>query len=117
MKIRHHRVRVEFPHISSMASLVLLSTGYRMHEVRRWLAFRDEFLKDFKKKHGSLFCEYCGKSDLLAELPVWVRKSAMLATIDHVIPLSKGGQRFERSNLKLACFSCNQEKADKMPEA
>ena len=37
------------------------------------------------------------------------------ATIDHVIPLSKGGT-WDRWNLQLACRSCNGEKGDKYGE-
>lgn len=33
------------------------------------------------------------------------------ATIDHVIPRSKGGPN-DRSNLVLACFACNQSRGD-----
>jgi len=116
MKTRNHRVRHKEPHISSMAALVLLSTEYRMHEVRRWLEFRDKFLDEFIEENGCLFCEYCSERDLLREIPEGQKKSARLATIDHVMPLSRGGGRFDRDNLKLACFSCNQKKADKMPE-
>ena len=36
---------------------------------------------------------------------------ATMATVDHVIPASKGGSS-SRDNLALACFYCNQEKRD-----
>ena len=112
---RSRRVLVEEPHVSSMAAGVLLSHGYRMDEVDRWLAFKGEFLDDFEEEHGRLFCEYCGKEPLLRELPEGVKRSAMLATVDHVRPLSKGGPRCDRRNVKLACTECNRKKADKMP--
>lgn len=35
-----------------------------------------------------------------------------LATIDHVVPLSKGGDEKDEKNLKVACYPCNQRKAD-----
>jgi hypothetical protein len=38
------------------------------------------------------------------------------ATLDHFIPLSKGGHE-GNNNCRLACEGCNQEKGDKMPEA
>lgn len=36
------------------------------------------------------------------------------ATIDHVIPMSKGGSTHKHNTL-IACYECNQFKADKMP--
>jgi 5-methylcytosine-specific restriction endonuclease McrA len=36
-------------------------------------------------------------------------------TIDHYIPLSKGGNNKIR-NLRLACFSCNQGRGNDLPE-
>jgi hypothetical protein len=47
-------------------------------------------------------CRWCG---------VLLTKSS--ATIDHIIPLSKGGSNFP-DNLTLSCFDCNQSKADSM---
>ena len=34
------------------------------------------------------------------------------ATIDHVVPISKGGSRKSFPNLVLSCEPCNREKAD-----
>jgi len=115
MRTKGHIVLVENPHRTSLAAAVLLSRGYRMSEVETWLRFRSALLDEFKDEHGSLFCEYCGRGGLIKEIPKGQKKDARVATIDHVIPLSKGGGRFDRDNLKLACLRCNQEKADKMP--
>lgn len=38
-------------------------------------------------------------------------KRSRLATIDHVVPLSKKGRRRVRGNQVLACYSCNMLKA------
>ena len=107
---------VEEPHPQSLASLVELNREYSKGEVAEWLSFREQFLDDFEKEHGRLFCEYCGRDNLVKEHPEGVKKPASLATVDHVMPVSKGGKRFERKNLKLACFPCNQRKADSVPE-
>ena len=49
-------------------------------------------------------CKYCNR---LLEF----RESSL----DHVIPLSKGGSN-KLSNIVLACYKCNKEKADLSPE-
>ena len=49
-------------------------------------------------------CAYCGNSHKDADL-----------TIDHIVPTSRGG-RTEWTNCVLACYSCNQKKADRTPE-
>lgn len=52
-------------------------------------------------KRDGLSCYLCGKI-LTYET----------ATIDHVIPLSKGGFHCP-NNVKIACLKCNQEKSNK----
>lgn len=59
---------------------------------RRGVAARDNNL-----------CAYCGKKCASGDL-----------TIDHVIPLSRGG-RSTWGNTVVACRKCNQRKADRMP--
>jgi 5-methylcytosine-specific restriction endonuclease McrA len=53
-------------------------------------------------QHGK--CWYCANHVLKCD-----------ATVDHVIPKSKGGTD-DFSNKVMACYSCNQDKADKVPE-
>jgi 5-methylcytosine-specific restriction endonuclease McrA len=48
------------------------------------------------------FCAYCRKE-----------MTHETATLDHVIPKCRGGSN-KSSNLVLACWECNQEKADKI---
>lgn len=38
------------------------------------------------------------------------------ATVDHIIPLTKGGHPSDIENLQLAHFVCNRQKADKLPQ-
>ena len=47
-------------------------------------------------------CAYC-------KVPL----SLKTATIDHVIPVSKGGSRWSLANMVLACHACNNEKGDR----
>lgn len=47
-------------------------------------------------------CQYCGRSDLTL-------------TIDHVVPVSRGGEE-TWENLVCACVRCNNKKGDRTPE-
>lgn len=49
-------------------------------------------------------CEYCHTSEHWQYIPF---------TIDHVVPLSKGGTD-DPENLALACFHCNRRKANRL---
>lgn len=60
---------------------------------------RDAVLR--RDKHT---CRYCGHT------------SREHLTIDHVIPLSRGGHPVKLANLVVACFICNQRKANQTPE-
>lgn len=109
-----HRVIVENPHPTSMASKVLLTRSLQEQERACWIAFRNVFLDKMMKKYGHLWCSYCGRSGLVAELPEDAPRSAYkhLATLDHIVPKSKGGSEYDEDNLVVACFKCNQRKAD-----
>ncbi len=61
--------------------------------------------------NGQHFCEYCGRKNLQTV----VEGLNNFATIDHFIPLSRGGTHAQ-SNLKVVCYECNQEKRDELPE-
>lgn len=64
------------------------NTDYRIHR------------EDVYKRDGHK-CVYCGRKDLL--------------TLDHLVPISKGGDRFAEDNLVTACLYCNNAKGDMMP--
>ena len=55
-----------------------------------------------KRLTGREVCAYCG-----------VKLSKYTATIDHVIPLSRGGTDF-KGNLVWCCKKCNQNKGSKL---
>jgi 5-methylcytosine-specific restriction endonuclease McrA len=59
-------------------------------------------LKLFRESHEH--CHYCG---------VWLE--LRFRTIDHVVPLSKGG-RHNMDNIVVACKPCNCKKHDSMPD-
>ena len=56
------------------------------------------------RQRANHLCEYCHTSE---------RWQYVRFTIDHVIPLARGGSD-EPGNLALACFHCNRRKADKL---
>jgi len=87
--------------VQSYAAWVLLNKKLNIAEqnLAEWLAFRSRFLDKFPK----LVCSHCGKKGLLKDTDDTDR----LATVDHVIPLSKGGAQFDENNCIVACFSCN----------
>ncbi|MBR4681584.1 MAG: HNH endonuclease [Fibrobacter sp.] len=58
-------------------------------------------------------CGICGKPvDFSYKNP-----HPLAPTVDHIIPVSKGGHPSDISNLQLAHRCCNREKSDKMIEA
>jgi len=65
--------------------------------------------KQLLKKHEGR-CHLCGQQVELSD-----ETSPRYATIDHIVPLSKGG-RDTLDNLALACVACNRAKGDKIPE-
>lgn len=84
-----------------------------------------QFLKDMSKK-GPLYCEYCNDGPLviydIAKTPTEAElndpnyrfnqefKAEDGATCDHRTPQSKGGDKFDYSNLAVCCYKCNQKK-------
>lgn len=57
-------------------------------------------------------CGICGKPvDFSLKYP-----DPMSATIDHIIPIDKGGHPSDIDNLQLAHFCCNRTKSDKIYE-
>jgi hypothetical protein len=56
------------------------------------------------RQRAKSLCEYCHASEQ------WQYVSF---TVDHVIPLTKGGAN-SIDNLALACFHCNRQKSDKL---
>lgn len=56
------------------------------------------------RKRAKYMCEYCHASEQWQYVPF---------TVDHVIPLGKGGKN-SIENLALACFHCNRQKSAKV---
>jgi 5-methylcytosine-specific restriction endonuclease McrA len=69
--------------------------------------------RNFIQNHGTYVCEYCGKRDLVKSAQNGKVFDNML-TVDHFIPLAKGGTN-GKSNLLVTCWRCNVIKADSHP--
>jgi hypothetical protein len=61
-------------------------------------------VQDEVRRRANFLCEYCHASEQWQYVPF---------TVDHVIPLSRGGSD-TLDNLALACFHCNRRKSDKL---
>ena len=119
----HHKVYGS-AHIQSPAHALLLKEWYqsqdrewilKRHGYRIWLRFRKRELRLMKKKgKGCLSCKYCGLKNLIPNHKTKGVQKKYFATIDHVIPLSKGGKKYDSENLVVACMPCNTKKGDSL---
>lgn len=72
---------------------------------------RSQFEKNRKRIFATqTICALCGKPvDFSLKAP-----HPMSATVDHIIPVSKGGHPSDIDNLQLAHRCCNRQKSDKL---
>lgn len=118
--LKKHNVLVDNPHPQSYAMQVKLRAQLLREALKTgdewnyffWMKFRDKYLGAQRKLHGMLTCFYCNKTNLKID----TANEDMRATIDHFVPVSKGGPVFEESNLRVACYNCNQTKGSEMPK-
>ena len=87
-------------------------------ELKRWLLFRKEFLQS-EIVDDKLTCSYCGRDDLIEGYHESHKKHlnhgfANLATVDHIHPLSKNGEKYNRDNCCVSCRRCNSKKGNKI---
>lgn len=113
----------QIPHIQSYAALRLLQAYYHVRDkdylednFMTRINFSRNYLTEQLKIHGDLVCNYCGKKHLQIELAGMNVPKSIKATIDHVIPISKGGGIYDVNNLVIACFRCNMNKGNMMPD-
>lgn len=103
------------PHVQSPASLMLLNRELSQQDetifnYQTWLEFRDKYFADIMERDFCIRCAYCCK-----DLKPDSKDNKEVATIDHVIPVSKGGDIFNLDNLVSACYTCNQRKGNLTP--
>ena len=107
------------PHPQSLAALILIKNRYMLQDPEAnpfisWQIYhqrKQEVLKEHFAKYGRYICYRCGRDDLSANVP---KKSARFLTIDHIVPVSRGGSYTSKSNLAVCCNKCNNEKGDKL---
>ena len=110
--MKRHHVLVDDPHPQSMAALVLLAGRLQKETIQDWLNFRIAFLNSIISIRGDLVCAHCQAKGLLIETD----DTDKLATVDHVVPLSKGGEQFDRTNCIVACYPCNNNRKNRSIE-
>ena len=67
-----------------------------------------------KISKGNLKCSYCPAENLDPNHNnIYSKILRKKATIDHIISLSKGGEKFDEDNMCVACVGCNRVKKDK----
>jgi 5-methylcytosine-specific restriction endonuclease McrA len=71
------------------------------------------FLSEVLKREGHLKCTYCPKDNLQIEFDGMKVTRNIMATIDHIVPISKGGAIYDYENLCVSCSKCNGKKGDK----
>lgn len=81
------------PSVIALVRYVVLPSGRQVSLTKANLLIRDQYS-----------CQYC-KCDLTTHK----------ATVDHVVPSSRGGQRVWK-NVVAACKPCNEKKSDKTPQ-
>jgi 5-methylcytosine-specific restriction endonuclease McrA len=89
--LRATRYAYPYPLVIRLFTYIKIPPRLSLPVSRRWVLRRDGYA-----------CQYCGRSD--GEL-----------TMDHVLPLSRGGQTVW-TNVVAACVPCNRKKANRTPE-
>lgn len=118
--IRHkHLIYVDDPNIKSYSSYVLLKDYFHNLDVDvekldrfKRIKYSRNYLNTVLKTKKVLKCTYCGKMHLKIEEENMRVSHHIKATIDHVVPLSKGGDIFDTFNIVVSCSTCNAKKGN-----
>lgn len=88
----------------------------KMDLINKRINFSREYLENVLKEKGTIKCTYCPKKDLIIEYDDVRINNDVKATIDHIIPVSKGGGVFDVKNITPCCGTCNTKKSNKSLE-
>ena len=117
-----------FPEINnpkSLASAILLRKQLfeqdiefmsKMDLINKRINFSREYLEGVLNERGTIKCTYCSKQDLIIEYDGMKVNNNVKATIDHIVPISKGGGVFDIENVTPCCGTCNTKKGNKTLE-
>ena len=103
----------------SYASYVLLKNYYWQNDAdnietytnrMKLIGFSRNYLTQVKNTQGSITCTYCNKPNLVIEYEGMKVPNRIKATIDHIVPKSKGGAVFDYNNITPCCGTCNNKK-------
>jgi 5-methylcytosine-specific restriction endonuclease McrA len=114
------------PSLRSWSSYIMMKEVFRSMDedmieenevLYKYLSKRYLFLVRRLKRRGELRCDYCGKNGLIiGHNRKSNNKILNLATIDHIIPVSKGIDRLDEKNWGVACRKCNGKKGSRPVE-
>lgn len=82
----------------------------------RWIGLQKSylFLTQEQASKGELQCYYCGAAPLRIVHWSEPQQTADKATVDHVVPRSRGGAD-DPSNMVVSCVRCNYAKGTGLP--
>lgn len=118
----HNRAKQKLYHIvygtptaGSYGDYLLLKDYYwkrdKTQDWRHKVFFNIKFLRSQKEIYGDLVCAYCGKTHLEIETPNDKKvPHSKMATVDHFVPTSQGGDEYNTDNFVVACGKCNGKK-------
>lgn len=115
-------VYFEVTSANTLAAAVLLHDYYRQRDVDKILTIGDKmrkvsfsrtYLNKVVAEKGVLSCSYCPKTNLIIEEHGMRVPNNNKATIDHIVPISKGGGVFDVANVCVCCGKCNTKKGNK----
>lgn len=115
----------EVENAKTRAAAILLRNFYeeqdedyinRFRVIAQRINFSREYLKNILKEKGSIKCSYCSKDNLVIELEGMKVPNKIKATIDHIVPKSKGGAHYDLKNITPCCGTCNTDKGSRLLE-
>lgn len=119
--IQQELIYFEVTNPKTLAASVLLKNYLReqdedffnkYREISKRIEFSRNYLTNVLQREGSLKCSYCHKDNLTIELQGMKVPRHKIATIDHVVPISKGGAIYDVDNIVVACGVCNGRKSN-----
>ena len=119
--IQQELIYFEVTNPKTLAASVLLKNYLReqdedffnkYREISKRIEFSRNYLTNVLQREGSLKCSYCHKDNLTIELEGMKVPRHKIATIDHVVPISKGGAIYDVDNIVVACGVCNGRKSN-----